>query len=168
MYIWICMWGSYCECWFLLSSRSSSSHRVEGDVSDTQTVEQPYASDHEVERESTFSNCTCTIPLFSLCPPFLSLPSLSSLLLSSSILSSLSSLYSSLPFFPFSIFSLLLTSPPPPLLRGSGEVEDAPVSVVMHMFAGETVVIALCRDLALKLWSCQVSRGEGKNYMYSV
>ena len=36
--------------------------------------------------------------------------------------------------------------------------------MVMHMFAGETVVIALCRDLTLKLWSCQVSKEEGKNY----
>ena len=39
-----------------------SSHRVEGDVGDPPTVEQPHASDHQVEGESSFNSCTriCT------------------------------------------------------------------------------------------------------------
>ena len=36
-----------------------SSHRVEGDISDPKTVEQRHASDHQVEGESSFNNCTC-------------------------------------------------------------------------------------------------------------
>ena len=36
--------------YFFLAFRSSSLHRVEEDVSDTQTVEQSHASDHQVAR----------------------------------------------------------------------------------------------------------------------
>ena len=36
-----------------------SSHRVEGDVGDPPTVEQPHASEHQVEGESSFNSCTC-------------------------------------------------------------------------------------------------------------
>lgn len=45
--------------------------------------------------------------------------------------------------------------------RSTGFVEECPVSVSVHSFAGETVVMALCRDLKLRLWSCQVSRACG-------
>ena len=40
--------------------------------------------------------------------------------------------------------------------RSAGFVEECPVSVAVHSFAGETIIIALCRDLKLRLWSCQV------------
>ena len=113
------------------------------------------------------------LSLLSLLPPFFSFPLLPPLFLLSPhlplvlfpflsllSLSSLSSLLPCLPSFPPPPPPLLLSPLPfsPPPFRGGGEVEDAPVSVVMHVFAGETVVIAVCRDLTLKLWSCQVSR----------
>ena len=44
---------------FLLFFSLFSSHRVEGDVGDPQTVEQPHASEHQVEGESSFNSCTC-------------------------------------------------------------------------------------------------------------
>ena len=39
---------------------------------------------------------------------------------------------------------------------GGGAAEDAPVSVLLHMFEGQAVVVALCADLNLRLWSVQV------------
>ena len=42
-----------------------------------------------------------------------------------------------------------------PSIRSTGFVEECPVSVTVHSFAGETVVMVLCRDLKLRLWSCQ-------------
>ena len=41
--------------------------------------------------------------------------------------------------------------------RGAGEVEDAPVSVAMQSFGGNMVVLALCRDIHLRLWATEVS-----------
>ena len=39
---------------------------------------------------------------------------------------------------------------------GGGAAEDAPVSLLLHMFEGQAVVVALCADLNLRLWSVQV------------
>lgn len=45
--------------------------------------------------------------------------------------------------------------------RGGGVSEDAPVSVLLHVFAGQEVVVALCADLKLRFWSIQVrARGQ--------
>lgn len=40
--------------------------------------------------------------------------------------------------------------------RGAGPTEDAPVSVAMHSFGGNMVVLALCRDMHLRLWATEV------------
>ena len=42
------------------------------------------------------------------------------------------------------------------LCRGGGVAEDAPVSVAMHSFGGNVVVLALCRDVHLRLWATEV------------
>ena len=34
--------------------------------------------------------------------------------------------------------------------------EDAPVNVSMHSFGGNVVVLALCRDVHLRLWATEV------------
>ena len=44
----------------------------------------------------------------------------------------------------------------PAVVRGSGEAEDAPVSLALHTFGGEAVAIALCKGPQLKVWSIQV------------
>ena len=40
--------------------------------------------------------------------------------------------------------------------RGGGVAEDAPVNVSMHSFGGNVVVLALCRDVHLRLWATEV------------
>ena len=53
----------------------------------------------------------------------------------------------------------LLSSFLPVVGRGGGGgaiSEDAPVSILLHVFGGQPVVIALCADLNLRLWSVQV------------
>ena len=44
----------------------------------------------------------------------------------------------------------------PVMVKGSGEAEDAPVSLVLHTFGGEAVVVALCRGPQLKVWTVEV------------
>ena len=46
----------------------------------------------------------------------------------------------------------------PAVVKGSGEAEDAPVSLALHMFGGEAVALALCKGLQLKVWSVQVRK----------
>ena len=40
--------------------------------------------------------------------------------------------------------------------RGGKVADDAPVSVSMHSFGGNVVVLALCRDVQLRLWAAEV------------
>ena len=44
----------------------------------------------------------------------------------------------------------------PSSLTGSGESEDAPVSIALHLFDGMEIALVLCRDFNLRIWSCQV------------
>lgn len=37
------------------------------------------------------------------------------------------------------------------------ETEDAPISLVLHSFSEDTVILALCRGLHLKVWTMDVS-----------
>ncbi len=37
------------------------------------------------------------------------------------------------------------------------ETEDAPISLVLHSFGEDTVILALCRGLHLKVWTMDVS-----------
>lgn len=57
-----------------------------------------------------------------------------------------------------SIMTKLLSSFLPVVGRGGGGAtsEDAPVSILLHVFECQPVVIALCADLNLRLWSVQV------------
>ena len=43
------------------------------------------------------------------------------------------------------------------ICRGSGPAEDAPDNVALHNFGGNMVVLALCRDVHLRLWATEVS-----------
>ena len=43
------------------------------------------------------------------------------------------------------------------ICRGGGPAEDAPDIVAMHNFGGNMVVLALCRDVNLRLWATEVS-----------
>jgi hypothetical protein len=54
--------------------------------------------------------------------------------------------------------SKLWTSLMPAVIKGSGssEAEDAPVSMALHLFDGMEIILALCKDLNLRIWSCQV------------
>ena len=49
----------------------------------------------------------------------------------------------------------------PAVIKGSGggEAEDAPVSMTLHLFDGMEIILALCKDLNLRIWSCQVNGG---------
>ncbi len=42
-------------------------------------------------------------------------------------------------------------------VKSNIEAEDAPVSLVLHSFGGDTVILALCRGLHLKVWTVDVS-----------
>ena len=42
-------------------------------------------------------------------------------------------------------------------LRGGRPAEDAPVSLFMHSFGGNLVVLALCQDVHLRLWATEVT-----------
>ena len=46
----------------------------------------------------------------------------------------------------------------PAVIKGSGggEADDAPVSMALHLFDGMEIILALCKDLNLRIWSCQV------------
>ena len=55
-----------------------------------------------------------------------------------------------------SMMSKLWSSILPVMGRGGGLSEDAPSSVLLHVFDGQVVVISLCFDLNLRLWSAQV------------
>ena len=44
----------------------------------------------------------------------------------------------------------------PAAIKGTSEAEDAPVSMALHLFDGMEIVLALCKDLNLRIWSCQV------------
>ena len=58
-----------------------------------------------------------------------------------------------------SMMTKLWTSLMPAVIKGSGgdEAEDAPVSMALHLFDGMEIILALCKDLNLRIWSCQVS-----------
>jgi hypothetical protein len=55
--------------------------------------------------------------------------------------------------------SKLWSSLLPVVGRGGGPAEDAPLSLILHLFEGQPVVIAVCADLNLRLWSVQVGKG---------
>ena len=55
-----------------------------------------------------------------------------------------------------SMMSRLWSSFLPVMGRGVAGAEDAPVSLLLHSFTGQGVVIALCADLHLRFWSEQV------------
>jgi hypothetical protein len=55
----------------------------------------------------------------------------------------------------FSVIDKLWASVVPSAFRGGGPAEDAPVSVSMHNFGGNVVVLALCRDIHLRLWATE-------------
>ena len=55
-----------------------------------------------------------------------------------------------------SMMTKLWSSLMPSVIKGSSEAEDAPVSVALHVFDGMEIALALCRDLYLRVWSCQV------------
>ena len=61
-----------------------------------------------------------------------------------------------------SMMTKLWTSLMPAVIKGSGggEAEDAPVSMALHLFDGMEIILALCKDLNLRVWSCQVSGGR--------
>lgn len=56
-----------------------------------------------------------------------------------------------------SVIKKLWNSFLPAAVRGSTEAEDAPVSLVTHLFGEDTVILALCRGLQLKVWTVDVS-----------
>ncbi|CAI8058618.1 Nuclear pore complex protein Nup160, partial [Geodia barretti] len=55
----------------------------------------------------------------------------------------------------FSVINKLWASVVPSAFRGAGPAEDCPMSIVMHSFGGNTVVLALCRDIHLRLWAAE-------------
>jgi nuclear pore complex protein Nup160 len=55
----------------------------------------------------------------------------------------------------FSVINRLWASVVPTAFRGGGPAEDAPVSVSLHSFSGNVVVLALCRDIHLRLWATE-------------
>ena len=61
-----------------------------------------------------------------------------------------------------SMMTKLWTSLMPAVIKGSGsgEAEDAPISMALHLFDGMEIILALCKDLNLRIWSCQVGEGE--------
>ena len=61
-----------------------------------------------------------------------------------------------------SMMTKLWTSLMPAVIKGSsgGEAEDAPVSMALHLFDGMEIILAFCKDLNLRIWSCQVGKGE--------
>ena len=55
-----------------------------------------------------------------------------------------------------SMMTKLWSSLMPSVIKGSSEAEDAPVSIALHVFDGMEIALVLCRDLYLRVWSCQV------------
>lgn len=56
-----------------------------------------------------------------------------------------------------SMVGKLLSSFLPIVGRGGGVSETTPTSLLLHVFEGQVVVIALCADLNLRVWSVEVS-----------
>ena len=55
-----------------------------------------------------------------------------------------------------SMMTKLWSSLMPAAMKGNSEAEDAPVSITLHLFDGMEIALVLCRDLNLRIWSCQV------------
>ena len=52
--------------------------------------------------------------------------------------------------------------------RGSGDAVDAPVSLALHNFGMNVIVLALCRDVHLRLWSVEVREHAVTLYIHAL